>query len=522
MWVPLTPLDFYRRSRRLFADKCGVVDQEQRLSFGSFGERVERLAGALRAMGLRPKEPVSMLTFNTHHLLEGFYGVPLAGGVINPINPRFAPLEIAQLLNDAGSRILCFHEEVTPLVRHILGNLKMVEQFVILEGDPRGLDFPAVEYEALLARARPYTPDLATLDEDAPMALFYTSGGFAEPRGVLLSHRTLGLHALYAVIAVGLREGDVSLCSVPFSYMNGGGNPQMNLAAAARSVLARRSDPDSLLPLIQEERVTVWITAPAVLQRLLRSPALGRFDCSSLRLILSGGAPLSLATVQEAEERLGTECVQVYGLTETSPFVTAALPKHDTPPAERRAYQATAGLPILGVEVSVVSRETGREVPADGETVGEILVRGNGVMTGYSRDPEGTQEALHGGWLHTGDLATVDREGYLTIRGHKKDVILVGGMSVSAKEIEAVLAAHPDVLQCTVIGAHDPDRGEVPVGLVVLRDGARITESELIDYARERLTWFKVPKKIEYLESLPMTEAGEVLKSELRTLYANI
>ena len=143
-------------------------------------------------------------------------------------------------------------------------------------------------------------------------------------------------------------------------------------------------------------------------------------------------------------------------------------------------------------------------------------------MTGYSRDPEGTQEALHGGWLHTGDLATVDREGYLTIRGHKKDVILVGGMSVSAKEIEAVLASHPDVLQCTVIGAHDPNRGEAPVGLVVLRGGVRITESELIDYARERLTWFKVPKKIEYLESLPTTEAGEVLKSELRTLYANI
>jgi len=170
MWVPLTPLDFYRRSRRLFPEKRGVVDQERRLSFRSFGDRVERLAGALRAMGLRPKDPVSMLTFNTHHLLEGFYGVPLAGGVINPVNPRLAPLEIAQLLNDAGSKILCFHGELTPVVRHILGNLKVVERFVILEGDPRTLDFPAVEYEALLERARPYAPDLTGLDEDAPLA----------------------------------------------------------------------------------------------------------------------------------------------------------------------------------------------------------------------------------------------------------------------------------------------------------------------------------------------------------------
>ncbi|HLC42609.1 MAG TPA: AMP-binding protein [Methylomirabilota bacterium] len=521
MWVPLTPLDFYRRSRRLFARKCGVVDQERRLSFGEFGNRVERLAGALRTMGLKPKERVSTLTPNSHHLLEGFYGIPLAGGVINPVNPRLAPLEIAQLLNDAGSRILCFHKEFTPIVRHILGNLKMVEQFVILEGDPRTLDFPAVEYDTLLERATPYTPDLAGLDEDAPMAHFYTTGGMVEPHGVLLSHRTLALHALYAVIAHGLREEDVSLCSVPFSYMNGGGNPQVNLAVASTSVIARRNDPETLLRLVEGERVTVWITTPMVLRRLLASPQLDQSNLSSLRLILSGGAPLSLAMVREVEKRIGCRCVQVYGLTETSPTVTAAFPKQTTAPEDRQRCQATSGLPILGVEVAVVNPESGHEVPADGETVGEILVRGNGVMTGYARDPEATQEALRGGWLHTGDLATVDQEGYLTITGHKKDVVLVGGMSVSAKEIEATLASHPDIVQCTVIASIDPERGEAPIGLVVLRNDARVTERDLIDYAKERLAWFKVPRSIQFLGSLPMTESGEVLKSELRTFYAN-
>jgi fatty-acyl-CoA synthase len=353
------------------------------------------------------------------------------------------------------------------------------------------------------------------------MAHFYTTGGLVDPRGVLLSHRTLALHALYAIIANGLGEGDVSLCSVPFSYMNSGGNPQMNLAVASTSVIARRNDPDTLLRLIESEQATVWITTPMVLRRLLASPQLDRVNLSSLRLVLSGGAPLSLEMLREVERRIGCQCVQVYGLTETSPTVTAAFPKHETRSEDRQRYQATSGLPILGVEVAVVDQESGREVEADGETVGEILVRGNGVMTGYARDPEATQEALRGGWLHTGDLATVDQEGYLTIRGHEKDVVLVGGMSVSAKEIESALASHPDVLQCTVIAALDPDRGEAPVGLVVLRSDAGVTERDLIDYAKERLAWFKVPKSIQFLGSLPMTESGEVLKSELRTLYAN-
>ncbi len=519
MWLPLTPLTFLERSGRLFAKKSAVVDETHRFTYAECAERVVRLAGALRAMGLKPKEPVSVLAANTHHLLEAFYGIPLAGGVVSPVNPRLAPLEIAELLNDAGSRILFFHRSLVPTVRHILGNLKGVEQFVILEGDPQALDFPALEYESVLARAVPQRPDLTGLDEDAPMALFYTSGGVAKPRGVLLSHRTLHLHALYAVIAVGLREEDVSLCSVPFYYMNGGGNPQMNPAVAATAVLSRRTDPDTLLPLIQRERVTVWITAPMVLGRLLRSPELDRFDFSSLRLILVGGAPLSLTLLQEAEERLGAQCVQVYGLTETSPFVSAAFPKRDLPRGERQIFQATAGLPVLGVEVAVVD-EAGRPVPPDGQTVGEIQVRGNGVMTTYYRDPEATAEALAGGWLHTGDLATVDGEGYLTIRERKKDVILVGGMTVSAAEVEQVLASHPDVLQCTILAAPDPERGEAPIGLAVLRTGARITENELITHCRERLTWFKVPRSIQFLESLPTSESGAVIKSELRTLYA--
>jgi fatty-acyl-CoA synthase len=501
MRVPLTPLDFYRRCRSLFPEKRAVVDEGRRLGFGEFGERVERLAGALRAAGLRPGEIVSVLAPNCGPLLECFYGVPAAGGVVHPVNPRLPALELADLLNDAGARILAFHASATPALREILGRLKAVEQLVIVEGEPGGLDFPALEYEALLRAAQPFAPELAGLDEDRPLALFHTSGGASRPRGVLLSHRTLALHALYAAVATGLREDDVSLCSVPFSHMNGGGNPQLNLAVGASSVLARRNDPETLGRLIAEERVTVWITAPPVLARLLRDPSADRLRRSQLRLVLVGGSPVPGDLLEEAQARLAARCLEVYGLTEASPFV------------------AQAGAPILGVEVRVVD-ESDLPLPADGEALGEIVVRGNGVMTAYHRDPDATRAALRGGWLHTGDLGSLAPDGRLKIRGRQKDVILVNGRRVPAGPIEAALASHPDVQECGVIAAPDPDRGEVPVGLVVLSPGARATEAALLAHARERLAPFQRPARIELLGSLPKTEGGGVLKSELRTLYA--
>lgn len=519
MWVPLTPLDFYRRSRSLFAGKVGAVDGSRRLTYGELGDRVERLAGALRGFELRPKEVVSVLSPNAAPLLEAFYGVPLAGGVVHPVNPRLAPLEIAELLNDAGSRFLFFHGSATGAVREIVGNLKAVEHLVVFDGTTSGLGFPATAYESLLGKAAPYVPDLSALDENAPCALFHTSGGASKPRGVVLSHRALALHGLFAVIAMGLREEDVSLCSVPFAYMNGGGSPHANLAVGTTSVLAHRNDPETLVELIAREKVTVWITAPFVLSRLLKSPALGMYGGESLRLVLVGGAPVAEDVVAEAEEKLRARCVGVYGLTETAPFVSAAFPRGTLLPERRRAAQATAGVPVLGVEVQVVD-EDGHKVASDGETIGEVLVRGNNVMTAYHHDPEATQEALKGGWLHTGDLATVDAEGCLRLRERTKDVVLVDGKKVAAREIEAGLASHPDVVECAVIPATDASHGEVPVGLVVLRAGARVTEQDLKDHAGRQLSSFKVPQRIEFLKSLPKSEAGEILKSDLKTLYA--
>jgi fatty-acyl-CoA synthase len=499
MFVPLTPLDFHRRCRRLFADRIAVVDGATRLTFAQLAERIERLAGALQ--GLRPREPVSWLGPNTHHLLEAFHGVPLAGGVIHPVNPRLPPLEIAQRLNDVGARLVFVHASAVAQAREVVGNLKAVEDFVLVEADAGALGFPAREYEGLLERARPLAPDLSTLDENAPIALFHTSGGVARPRVAVLSHRTLALHALYAALAMGLRDDDASLCSVPFAYMNGGGNPQANLAVGARAVLARHNDPQTVAALIRAERPTVWITAPTVLARFLRSPGLGSGDCASLRLVLVGGAPVPEGMLREARRRLGATCLEVYGLTETSPFVLCD------------------GRPILGVETRVVD-EAGAEVPWNGARAGELVVRGNGVMTAYHRDPAATEEALREGWLHTGDLASVDAGGRMRIVGRLRDVVLVDGRRVATAEIESALLEHPDVRECSVIAAPDPDRGEVPVALVVLREGARLTEAALVEHARTLLDAAQVPARVEFLPSLPRSEGGEVLKAELRTLYA--
>jgi fatty-acyl-CoA synthase len=501
MRLPLTPLDFYRRSGRLFARKIAVVDRGRRFTFAEFADRVERLAGALVAGGLKAREPVSVLSPNTHHALEAWYGVPAAGGVVHPVSPRRTALEIADLVNDAGSRVLLFHASLTGLVREILGTLKAVESLIVLEGDARGLDFPAREYETMLEDAWPHAPDVSLLDEDAPLALVHTSGGVEKPRGALLSHRALALHALYGAIAMGLREDDVCLCSVPFAHMTGGGNPQINVALAATSVLARRTDPVTLLGLIERERASVWITSPMVLQRLLRSPALDHSDRGSLRLVLVGGAPVSRALLLDAEENLGARCLEVYGVTEAVAFVGA----------DHR--------PVLGVEVRVVD-ESGRAVRPDSEELGEILVRGNTIMTGYHRDAEATAQTLCGGWLHTGDLAEVDGGGGFRIRGRKKDVILVDGRRVSAREVEVVLDSHPEVAESCVIAAPDPEHGEVPVGLVVSR-GSALTEGRLLDFARARLAPYQVPRGITFLPSLPRNEAGEVLKSELQTPFVH-
>ncbi len=519
MLVPITPLEFRRRAESLFGGKVGVIDGERRFTYAEFGNRSRRLAAALQALGANANHVVSFLTYNTHHLLEAYYGCLQAGAVLNPVNIRLRPRQIASILNHAECRALFFHEDFTPLVQAMRGELRTVTAYVVLEGDGRPTP-PFRDYEALLGEAAPIRSD-PVVNEDSVAELFYTSGTTGSPKGVMLTHRTLYLHALYSMISARTTDATIYLHVVPMFHVNGWGAPHTVTAAGGTHVLLRKIDPSEILRLIQKERVTDLRAVPAIFNALINYPDIGRYDLSSLREVVVGGSPVSVALIRTMREKLGCEVFAGYGLTETCPVLTTARPRvhlrHEPPERqlERRSY---AGYAIPGVQIRVVD-EHGHDVPADGKAVGEIVARSNVVMDGYFRDPEGTADAIRDGWLYTGDLATIDAEGDVNIVDRRKDIIISGGENISSVQVEDTLYGHPAVYECAVIAVPDETWGEVPKALVVLKPGCAATERELVEFCRERLAHFQAPKSVEFADALPKGGTGKILKAELREKY---
>ncbi len=519
MHVPMTPLEFRRRAERLFGGKVGVIDGENRFTYAEFGERSRRLAAVVQTLGVKPGEVVSFITYNTHHLLEAYYGVLQAGAVLNPINIRLHARDIGYILNHAECRALFFHKDFTPLVQAIRDGLETVREFVVLEPDgatPSG----AGDYEALLRRASPLCRD-PEVDENSVAELFYTSGTTGRPKGVTLTHRALYLHALYGIISDRLTDERVHLHVVPMFHVNGWGAPHTVTAIGATHVMLRKIDPAEILRLVQAEHVTDIRGVPTIFNALVNHPDLGTYDLSSLRLAISGGAPVAPPLVQAIREKLGCEVFAGYGLTETSPVLTMARPKahlrHESA-AQQLERRAHTGYAVLGVEVRVVD-EDGRDVPPDGATVGEIVARSNVVMEEYFKDPAATAGAIRDGWFHTGDMATINAEGYVNIVDRKKDIIISGGENISSVQIENTLYAHPAVYECAVIAVPDEKWGEVAKALIVLKPGSTAAEADLLQFCRERLAAFMVPKSVEFMDALPKGGTGKILKPELREKY---
>ncbi len=516
MFVPLSVLEFRDRAATYFGDKIGVVDGEREFTYRTWAERTHRLANALHDLGVEPGDRISFITYNTHHLLEAYYGVLEAGAVLNPVNIRLAPHEIAYILEHAGSRLVFFHADFAPLVEQIAAQLSMRPRFVIMEGEPGGI--ASDEYEALIAGGST-DPRHPQVDENAIAELFYTSGTTGLPKGVALSQRNLYLHALNAEVSLGFREDDVVLHVVPLFHVNGWGVPHFVTMVGGRHVMLRRFDPTALMGAVQRQRVTRLLAVPAIFNALIHHAARSSYDLSSLRQVIIGGSTASLALTRALEEGLGVQAIVGYGLSETTPIVTIAHPRDVLgqlePPERRLERQAMTGWPIPGVSVRVVD-SAGRDVRADGEQIGEIVVRGNTVMIGYYRDPDATATTIRDGWLHTGDMATLDEAGYVVIKDRSKDVIIRGGENISSIDVENALSAHPAVLECAVVAAPDDRFGEVPVALVVLKPGATATERELKAHCRKHLARFKVPHEFHFRESLPKGGTGKILKTELR------
>ncbi|MER3452329.1 MAG: AMP-dependent synthetase, partial [Acidimicrobiia bacterium] len=360
--------------------------------------------------------------------------------------------------------------------------------------------------------------DPGPVDEDEVCEIFYTSGTTGEPKGVMLTHRNLHTHAVDSALTMGVGHRDTVLHTIPLFHVNGWGTPHWVTALGGRHVMLARFDAGEVLRLIEAEGVTRLHLVPAMATALLAHADLGRRDTSSLVQVTVGGAAAGPELLAALEDTLRCEVVQGYGLTEAAPQVTKAFTTraHDAlTTAEQRARRATTGHPILGVDLRVFD-ERGAEVPWDGRSVGEICVRSNHVMAGYWNRPAETAAALAGGWLHTGDLATVDAEGYVTIVDRAKDVIVSGGENISSVQVEMALCAHPAVAEAAVVAMADERWGEVPRAFVVLRPGAAVTAGELIDWVRGRLAHFKAPRRVDFVDELPRSGTGKVLKHLLK------
>jgi fatty-acyl-CoA synthase len=519
MNVPLTPIRCLYRAVDLYGKKTGVVSGPSSFTYAQFGERCERLAAGLLSEGIRPGDRIAYLSFNNHQLLEGYYGPPLVRAIAMPLNVRLQPAELTTILCHASATMLVFESEFAPLVQELRKTCPSIRRYVAIDQPVSQADF---YLEDLLTRDRISRPDIFSFDENEIAELFYTSGSTGTPKGVTLSHRTLYMHALGILSTFSCKDTDVELHTIPLFHANGWGRPQSITMKGGKHVMVRRFEPASVLRIIQEEKATAMTLVPTMANALLNCPELGKFDTSSMRVITTGGAASSPELIARLEQAFHCEVCSGYGLTETAPVATTAQTKSSVVCAdetERLSRLAAAGWPLVGTEVHVADAEM-HDVPRDMETVGEVVVCGDNVMDGYYREADATKTAITNNWLRTGDMAVWDEENYIYIVDRKKDIIISGGENISSIEVEKAIFAHPAVLECAVVSAPDPQWGEIPVAIVVLKPGLQLSEEQLLVSLKPRLAKYKMPRLVKFVEGpLPKTGTGKMLKRELREAF---
>jgi len=443
-----------------------------------------------------------------------------AGAILLPLNIRLAPHELAFILRDAGVKILFVGKEFVELANAFRKDVQGIEKFILLDGSPQADWLERRNYEEILAGAKPVHADFMSVEEDSVAELFYTSGTSANPKGVMLTHRNVYLHAMSVALAFNTGLESVELHTIPLFHANGWGVAHSLTLMGGTHVMMQRFETREVFRLIQQEKVQSCSLVPTMATALVNCPERPKYDISTLNRVVIGGAASSPTLVREVEEKLKCTCFSGYGLTETSPMLSISpmKPWLHWEGADRYAGQAMTGYAGPAMELRVVDAND-VDVPHDGVTIGEIVARTDGVMKGYWNDPDASREALRGGWFHTGDMATINEEGYLLVVDRKKDIIVSGGENISSLEIEKALLAHPAVYELAVVPVPDQKWGEVPKALVVLKPGQEATEGELLEFCRTRVAHYKAPRSIEFFESLPKTGTGKILKKELRKKY---
>ncbi|MGH2945028.1 MAG: AMP-binding protein [Solirubrobacteraceae bacterium] len=499
---PLTPLAFLDRSAGVWANRIAVRDGVRSWTYAEHRERVRRAAGAL---AITPGDRVATLLPNVAAMLEIHYAVPGAGGVLVPLNTRLAAADYAYVLGHSGAVAVIAHPHLRAPLEDAL------EQMT--EPAPRVIWLD--EYEAQLAAAEP-VPLQRPDDERALLSINYTSGTTGRPKGVMTSHRGAYLHSLGVIAEAALTPRSAYLWTLPMFHCNGWAYTWAVTATGATHVCLPRPDPDMIWRAVRDHRITHLCAAPTVLSMMLGADS--ATPCVQPVQMFVGGSPPAPALLERAA-RLNIEITHLYGLTETyGPLAVCAWnPAWDDLPAqEQHRLLARQGVATVVTERLRVVDQAMRDVPADGRTLGEVVMRGNNVMLGYYRDDEATRKAFAGGWFHSGDLGVVHPDGYIELRDRLKDIIISGGENIATIEVEQTLVAHPSVSEAAVIGVPDERWGEVPVAFLTARPGKQIDTSELRDFARGRLAHFKVPKHIEVVDDLPKTGTGKIQKFVLR------
>jgi fatty-acyl-CoA synthase len=519
VFLPLTPIRFLYRAIDLFGNKVGVICGSKAFTYRQFGERALKLASALTKEGLQTGDRVAYLSFNNHQLLEGYYGVVAARGIVMPLNVRLSPPELIAILNHSGARMLLFENDFIHLIEHIRPACPAIERYITLNDK---LPVADLQYEELIDLGTPERSGFMSVDELSVAELFYTSGSTGTPKGVTLSHRTLYLHALSVATLYERPHEMVDLHTIPLFHANGWGRPQASTMMGVKQVMVRRFDPTSVFQLLQQHRATHMSLVPTMANALINAADRTQYDLSSLRLTMIGGAAASPELIERFEKTIGGECICGYGLTETAPVLTNSRVKLEhagEADSVRYRRQAMAGWPIPNVEVRVVDTNL-QDVPRDMQSIGEVISRSDHNMDGYFKEPEVTRAVMSGEWFHTGDMAVWDEEGYIHIVDRKKEIIISGGENISSIEVEKAIFAHPAVFECAVVAAPDPKWGEVPVAIVVRKPGVSVTGEELLAFLEQRLGKFKLPRAVEFSEEpLPKTGTGKIRKLILREKF---
>ncbi len=518
--APLTPVTFLKRAAAVYPQKLAVVHGGQRFTYAQFHERACRLASALTRRGLKRGDCIAILSPNTPPMLEAHYGVPMMGGVLNSLNIRLDARTLAFILEHGEAKVLIADREFSAVVKGALA-LTAARPLVVDIDDPLaegGELLGALDYEALLAEGDPEHRFDEPADEWQSISLLYTSGTTGNPKGVVYHHRGAYLNAVGNMLTFGLGRDSVYLWTLPMFHCDGWTFTWAVTAANATHVCLRKVDPAAIYPLIRDEGVTHMCGAPIVLTLLAHAPAAVKVSFPQTVDCATGGAAPPSAVI-EAMEANGFRVIHLYGLTESYGPATVCAWQEDWAGYDlqkRSARMARQGVNYLTLEAAaVMDPETMTPVPHDGETMGEIMLRGNTAMKGYLKNPTATDEAFRGGWFHTGDLAVCHPDGYIEVKDRSKDVIISGGENISSLEVEEALYRHPKVLEAAVVARPDPKWGESPCAFVTLRDGESAAAEEIVAFCRDMLAHYKVPRKVVF-GPLPKTSTGKIQKFVLR------